>query len=81
VPEEPTETFPVVYVNFARITHGPLEFLLDFKRSTPEQPDPNKSQPLVRVILHPVVAKSFVRALEENFGEIPEPPHAPPVVH
>ena len=86
--EEPTEAFPVVYVNFARITHGPLEFLLDFKRSTPEQPDPNKSQPLIRVILHPAVAKSFVRALEENirnyeknFGEIPEPPHPPAVVH
>ena len=28
--EEPTEPFPVLYVNFARITHGPLEFLLDF---------------------------------------------------
>lgn len=86
--EEPTESFPVVYANFARLTHGPLEFLVDFKRSSPEQPDPNKSQPLVRIILHPAVAKSFLRALEENirnyeqnFSTIPEPPGHPPVVH
>jgi len=88
IEEEPREPFPVIYVNFARITHGPLEFLLDFKRSTPEQPDPNKSQPLVRIILHPVVAKSFLHALEDNirnyeknFGAIPEPPRQPPIVH
>jgi len=86
-PEEPTESFPVIYANFARITHGPLEFLLDFKRSSPEQPDPNKSQPLIRVVLHPAVAKSFLHALDENirnyeknFSEIPEPPRHP-VVH
>lgn len=86
--EEPTEEFPVVYANFARLTHGPLEFLIDFKRSTPEHPDPNKSQPLIRIILHPVVAKSFLHALDENirnyeknFGVIPEPPRHPSVLH
>lgn len=86
--EEFAEKFPVVYANFARITHGPLEFLLDFKRSSPEQPDPNKSLPLVRLVLHPVIAKSLVRALDENirnyeqnFGEIPEPPRQQSVVH
>ncbi len=86
--KQPFEGFPVIYANFARLTHGPLEFLIDFKRGSPEHPDPNPSPPLVRIILHPVVAKSFLRALEENvgnyekaFGEIPEPPHGPPMVH
>lgn len=86
--QEKTEDFPVIYANFARLTHGPLEFLVDFKRSSPEQPDPNRSEPLVRVVLHPAVAKAFLRALEENirnyeqnFGEIPAPPRHPSVVH
>ncbi|HUT74139.1 MAG TPA: DUF3467 domain-containing protein [Armatimonadota bacterium] len=82
------EDFPVIYANFARLTHGPLEFLVDFKRSSPEHPDPNPAPPLVRIVLHPVVAKSLVRALEENirnyektFGEVPELPHEPSVMH
>ena len=80
--------FPVVYANFARISHGPLEFLIDFKRSSPEQPNPDEGLPLVRVVLHPAIAKSFLRALQENigryetaFGVIPEPPAAGPSVH
>jgi hypothetical protein len=72
------EQFPAIYANFVRIIHGPLEFLVDFKRSTPEQPDPEQSDPLVRVILTPAIAKAFLKALAENiqnyestFGELP----------
>lgn len=80
--------FQVVYSNFARITHGPLEFLIDFKRSSPEQPDADASPPLVRIVLHPVIAKSFLQALqdniakyEQNIGQIPQASAHPPVVH
>jgi hypothetical protein len=86
MPDEPE--FAVIYANFARIMHGPLEFLIDFKRGSPEQPNPDQNPPLVRIVLHPSIAKSFLRALEENigryetaFGVIPEPPAAEPSVH
>jgi hypothetical protein len=89
VAEEPAEDrFPVIYANFARITHGPLEVLVDFKRSSPEEPDANKAKPLVRVVLNPVIAKSFLQALQDNIakyeaniGPIPEPEGQPPSVH
>jgi hypothetical protein len=80
--------FPVIYANFARITHGPLEFLIDFKRSSPEQPNADETAPLVRIVLHPAIAKSFLRALQENvsryestFGVIGEPPAPQASVH
>ncbi len=80
--------FEVVYSNFARITHGPLEFLIDFKRSSPERPDADATAPLIRIVLHPVIAKSFLQALQENVakyeanvGAIPQPSAQPPVVH
>ena len=86
--ERPKERFPVIYSNFARITHGPLEFLIDFKRSSPEQPDANQAEPLVRIVLNPVIAKSFLQALQDNIakfeanvGPIPEPEGQPPSVH
>jgi len=72
------EQFPVIYANFARIVHGPLEFLVDFKRSNPEQPDPEQGDPLVRIVLTPQIAKAFLLALQENIrnyeaahGELP----------
>jgi len=83
-----SDWFPVIYTNFARITHGPLEFLIDFKRSSPENPDADSSPPLVRVVLHPVIAKSFLQALQENIakyeanvGPIPQAGSPPHVVH
>ena len=86
--EEKFEGFPVIYANFARLTHGPLEFLIDFKRSSPEQPDANQAQPLVRIVLNPVIAKSFLQALQDNIakyeakiGPIPEPEGQTPSVH
>jgi hypothetical protein len=86
--ERPDERFPVIYSNFARITHGPFEVLIDFKRSSPEQPDANQAEPLVRIVLTPVIAKSFLHALQENIakyeanvGPIPEPEGHTPSVH
>jgi hypothetical protein len=81
--------FPVVYANLAKITHVALEFLMDFKRLGPENRDVESAPTLVRVVLHPVIAKALrdalvenVRRYEEKFGEIPAPPKGTgPVVH
>jgi hypothetical protein len=81
--------FPVVYSNLVRITHAGLEFLLDFKRLGPEHREVDSAPTVLRVVLHPVIAKAFRDALAENvrryeaqFGEIPEPPKGSnPVVH
>jgi len=81
--------FEVVYANLAKITHVALEFLMDFKRLGPETRDVESAPTLVRVMMHPVIAKAFrdalaenVRRYEEKFGEIPAPPHGSgPVVH
>lgn len=77
------EEFEVVYANLAKITHVALEFLMDFKRLGPESRDVDTAPTLVRVVMHPVVAKAFrdalaenVRRYEEQLGEIPAPPKA-----
>jgi len=83
------EDFPVVYCNLVRITHASLEFLLDFKRLSPEHREVDSAPTIVRVVLNPVHAKAFREALVENvkryekqFGEIPAPPKgASTVVH
>ena len=85
--DEPS--FNVIYTNLVRITHVALEFLVDFKRLGPENRDLESAPTLVRVVMHPVIAKAFrdalvenVRRYEEQFGEIPAPPAgADPVVH
>ena len=70
-----------VYTNLVRITHVALEFLIDFKRLGPENRDVESAPTLVRVVMHPVVAKAFrdalaenVRRYEDQIGEIPAPP-------
>jgi len=81
--------FSVVYANLAKITHVALEFLMDFKRLGPENRDVESAPTLMRVVLHPVIAKALrnalvenVRRYEEKFGEIPAPPKGTgPVVH
>lgn len=81
--------FEVIYSNLAKITHAPLEFLLDFKRLGPENREVESAPTQVRIVMHPIVAKAFLEALGENvrryekaFGEIPTPPQgAGPVVH
>ncbi len=87
MPKEPDVS--VVYSNLVRITHGSLEFLLDFKQLGPEVKDVEAAPTVVRVILHPAVAKSLREALaenvsryEEHFGQIPAPPKGSgPVMH
>jgi hypothetical protein len=80
-----TDDFPIMYCNLVQITHAGIEFLVDFKRLGPESATPPEAPTVVRVVLHPVVAKSFRDALVENvakyestFGEIPPPPQAAP---
>ncbi len=83
------DEFPVVYANLAKITHAALEFLVDFKRLAPESREVDTTPTLVRIVMHPVVAKAFRDALaqnvgryEEQYGEIPAPPKgSAPDVH
>lgn len=83
------QDFDVLYSNLAKITHVALEFLLDFKRLGPEHQDVESAPTLVRIVMHPVIAKALRDALAENvaryeaqFGEIPAPPKGSgPVMH
>lgn len=66
-----------VYSNLARISHMPTEMTVDFARLTAGNP---AAQVCARVIMSPVGAKLFLRALAENiaryeaaFGEITLP--------
>lgn len=66
-----------VYSNIARISHTPFDFTLDFSQALPGRPH---AQILARVIMSPVGAKLFMRALTDNlaryeaiFGEIALP--------
>ena len=72
----PPELEPV-YSNMVRIAHTPAELLFDFARILPGSP---AMRLFARVIMSPVGAKLFYRALGENlaryeasFGEIPLP--------
>jgi hypothetical protein len=63
-----------VYSNMVRISHSPLEIVMDFARMLPGQPLPKVQ---ARLLMSPVGAKLFYRALGENlarfessFGEI-----------
>jgi hypothetical protein len=67
-----------VYVNLVRISHTPAEIIFDYARLLPGQID--SLQVLSRLIMSPVGAKLFWRALGENlaryeasFGEIALP--------
>jgi hypothetical protein len=83
------EDFSVIYSNLVRITHGGLEFLLDFKQLSPENKDLETAPTQVRIVLHPAIAKGLRDALADNvaryeqqFGEIPAPPKgATPPMH
>jgi hypothetical protein len=66
-----------LYANLARIMHSATEMTIDFARFLPGMENPLV---LSRVILSPLSAKLFHRALGENlakyeaaFGEIPVP--------
>jgi hypothetical protein len=66
-----------VYVNLVRVSHSPAEMTIDFARMLPGQLE---GKVLSRILMSPIGAKLFLRALTENlaryeaaFGEIPIP--------
>jgi hypothetical protein len=66
-----------IYSNVARISHTPSDFILDFTRVLPGQA---VNRILTRLVMSPIGAKLFFRALGENlaryeahFGEITLP--------
>jgi len=70
-----------VYSNLARISHSPAELVFDFARLLPGQ---KVAHVVARLLMSPVGAKLFYRALAENlaryeaaFGEIPLPGDSP----
>lgn len=74
--EVPPDLAPT-YVNMARISHSPAEIIMDFACILPGD---EKTTILSRMLMSPVGAKLFLRALGENlaryeaiFGEIKLP--------
>jgi len=71
------EDLEPVYVNVVRITHSPSEMVLDFARILPGT---TPTKVISRLLMSPLSAKLFYRALgenlakyEANFGEIKLP--------
>jgi hypothetical protein len=67
--------------NLVRISHSPAELVFDFARQLPGQA---VARVVSRLLISPVAAKMFYRALAENlaryeaaFGEIPLPGSTP----
>ena len=74
--EIPAELEPL-YANLARISHSPAEIIMDFAVILPGEP---RAKVSTRMLMSPVGAKMFYRALGENlaryenaFGEIKLP--------
>ena len=70
-----------VYSNLVRISHSPAELVFDFARQLPGQ---TVARVVSRLLMSPVAAKMFYRALAENlaryeaaFGEIQLPGSSP----
>jgi Protein of unknown function (DUF3467) len=59
-------TLDPVYANFAIITHSPSEIVIDHARVMPNTP---KSKIVARIILTPMNAKLFLRALTDNLNK------------
>lgn len=64
----------IIYANLARISHSPADIVLDFAHALPGEP---KAEVKARLLMSPLSAKLFYRALGENlaryeaaFGEI-----------
>ena len=55
-----------LYVNFSLISHTPSEIIFDLAQLLPNQP---KARVKARVIMTPLNAKLFLRALEENLSK------------
>lgn len=73
-PTGPQRTLPVelpanlepAYCNLALIAHSPAEIVIDFARMLPAMP---KARITSRVVLSPLVAKAFLRALSDNIAK------------
>ena len=73
-PMELPEDLQVIYANLVRITHTPAELIFDFAQLLPGTAG---ARVMSRILMSPVGAKLFYRALGENlsryettFGEI-----------
>lgn len=67
-----------IYTNMAMLTHSPSELIIDFARAMPNM----KARIQTRVVMTPLNAKLFLRALKENlakfeeqYGEVVVPTH------
>jgi len=76
-PMEVPAELPIEYVNLVRIAHTPAELIFDFAHLLPGS---SPAQVSSRIVMSPLGAKLFFRALSENlakyeaaFGEIPIP--------
>ncbi len=74
---EVPEGMEITYANMARISHSPADIVLDFAHALPGE---TKAVVRARVVMSPLSAKLFYRALGENiaryeaaFGEITMP--------
>jgi len=70
----------ITYGNMARISHSPADIVIDIAHALPGE---NKAVVRARVVMSPLSAKLFYKALGENisryeaaFGEIPMPANA-----
>jgi len=66
-----------IYANFVLLAHSPSELILDFSQAMPNQPQVRVKS---RVVMTPLNAKLFLRALQDNlmkyeaaYGEIALP--------
>ena len=58
--------FPIEYVNLVRIAHSPSEIVFDFAQLLPGSMPPKMQS---RIVMSPLGAKLFHRALTENLGK------------
>ncbi len=63
--ELPTNLEPT-YANFVLITHSPSEVIMDFAQAMPNQPQVRVKS---RLVMTPLNAKLFLRALQENLSK------------
>lgn len=63
-PVEVPEDLNAVYSNLVRISHSPSDIVLDFGQVLPGQNPHVKA----RIVMSPLGAKSFLRALAENLS-------------
>jgi hypothetical protein len=66
IPVELPANLDPVYSNLALLAHSPAEIVIDFARILPAMP---KARVIARIILTPLCAKAFLRALGENIGK------------